>query len=436
MQHSEEQIYALAPDEASKKAGKGLASPSKWITRGINEQALWGECQGSGSKPYQAQVDLSSIAFKCSCPSRKFPCKHGLGLMLLNVQRPDLFTDPTVPAWVSDWISKRSEKEEKKVTTSDKPIDETAQTKRHEARTQKVSAGIQELQIWLKDIIRNGILAIPEKEDNYWDNMGRRMIDAQAPGLAAMVKTLGETKFWEDGWQSKFMDNLLRLFMVTESYQNLELVSPELRQDILRTIGFITSLEELKTQEGIKDTWLVLGKETNAVGALTTEQNWLFGLQSKKYALILQFYPKGQPVELSLIPGTYFNAELVFFPSAVPYRSLIKTQTGLTTALSTEVKGFADWRELALHETKVTGLLPFHSDMPVVAQQLSPIKIQQEWWLKDQKGYLCKISPAFKHLWKLLALSGGDPLTIAIIGKENNYLPIGVWHENTYKPLS
>ncbi|WP_431200157.1 SWIM zinc finger family protein [Mucilaginibacter sp. P19] len=113
MQLTEDQIYALAPDEASKKAGRDLANPAKWGSKGISEEALWGECQGSGSKPYQTQVDLGAIAFKCSCPSRKFPCKHGLGLMLLCARQPGLFAKSTMPAWVSDWINKRAEKEEK-----------------------------------------------------------------------------------------------------------------------------------------------------------------------------------------------------------------------------------------------------------------------------------------------------------------------------------
>jgi len=71
---SEDQILTLAPDESSKKSGKDLANPAKWVSKGVNEQALWGECQGSGSKPYQTQIDIINIAFKCSCPSRKFPC--------------------------------------------------------------------------------------------------------------------------------------------------------------------------------------------------------------------------------------------------------------------------------------------------------------------------------------------------------------------------
>jgi hypothetical protein len=68
LQLTEDQIYELAPDEASKKAGRDLAAPAKWVTKGINEQALWGECQGSGSKPYQTQVDLDCYRFQMFVP--------------------------------------------------------------------------------------------------------------------------------------------------------------------------------------------------------------------------------------------------------------------------------------------------------------------------------------------------------------------------------
>jgi hypothetical protein len=78
-----EQILKLAPDAVSAKAAQGLLAPKKWTSLGANESVLWGACQGSGANPYQTQIDLAEPAFKCSCPSRKFPCKHGLALFLL-----------------------------------------------------------------------------------------------------------------------------------------------------------------------------------------------------------------------------------------------------------------------------------------------------------------------------------------------------------------
>src|SRR4051812_26306442 len=106
-----EQVLALAPDPASAKAGKELAAQrKKWTNLGQDEQAAWGECQGSGSKPYQTKIDLSEPAFSCSCPSRKFPCKHGLGLFLMLVQQPAAFAGGPPPAWVADWLASRGQK--------------------------------------------------------------------------------------------------------------------------------------------------------------------------------------------------------------------------------------------------------------------------------------------------------------------------------------
>src|ERR1700733_14684548 len=102
-----EQVLALAPDPGSVKAGQGLANPSKWVSLGRGGRSVWGECQGSGKSPYRTQADLSGPAFHCSCPSRKFPCKHGLGLLLLLAANQARVPEAAAPPWVADWIAKR-----------------------------------------------------------------------------------------------------------------------------------------------------------------------------------------------------------------------------------------------------------------------------------------------------------------------------------------
>lgn len=413
-----------------------MANPAKWVSKGISEEALWGECQGSGSKPYQTQVDLGAIAFKCSCPSRKFPCKHGLGLMLLCARQPGLFAKSTMPAWVSDWINKRAEKEEKKVEkAAEKPVDENAQAKRVQAREQKVSAGIAELMVWIKDIVRGGILTIPEKTPAYWDNMARRMIDAQASGLAGMVRNLGATNFWNDGWQSGFIDKLLQLYLVAEGYNNIQNIDPDLQQDLRTVIGFNTNQEELRAQTGVRDTWLVIGKESRDEQQLTIEQNWLYGLETNSYALMLQFTVKGQIPPLNFSPGMYLDATLVYFPSALPYRAIVKDYNIIRQIDNVNIKTFAGWQQVAGYETILNSRLPFRSEMPLVIASLTPVFYQKQWWLQDSEGCLCKISATYTNIWQLIAISGGDPVNMAVIGRENEYRPIGVWYQNNYKSI-
>src|SRR5436305_479019 len=111
------QVSALAPDAASLTAARKLSG--KWRDTGWHGNAVWGLCQGSGSRPYQTIVDLAGPAYKCSCPSRKFPCKHALGLLLT-------WSGGAVPeagaltGYAAEWIGSRAERAAKTVATEPK----------------------------------------------------------------------------------------------------------------------------------------------------------------------------------------------------------------------------------------------------------------------------------------------------------------------------
>lgn len=112
-----EQVLALAPDDASRRAGSKLSGPSPWTETGAGGGAVWGLCKGSGSRPYQTVVDLdggSGPGYRCSCPSRKFPCKHAMGLLLLWAADEAVFPEdpegPEFPEWVGEWVDARRQR--------------------------------------------------------------------------------------------------------------------------------------------------------------------------------------------------------------------------------------------------------------------------------------------------------------------------------------
>src|SRR6186997_2045116 len=88
-----EQVVAVAPSPQSVAAAEPLAVPARWATTGADERALWGRCRGSGAEPYETAVDHVEVAWRCTCPSRKTPCKHALALLLLWIRGG-------VPAWI------------------------------------------------------------------------------------------------------------------------------------------------------------------------------------------------------------------------------------------------------------------------------------------------------------------------------------------------
>ncbi|MFA9211586.1 MAG: SWIM zinc finger family protein [Moraxellaceae bacterium] len=165
-----EQIIALAPDSSSEKNGRALANAAKWLTRGRSENAVWGECQGSGKNPYQTAIDLREPAFKCSCPSRKFPCKHALGLFLLFAAQENLFALENPPAFCGEWLEKRDAGKEKKeaqadseITAEEKEKREKSRAKRAFEREKKVAEGLRELEKKIANKLRQSITGSPNR---------------------------------------------------------------------------------------------------------------------------------------------------------------------------------------------------------------------------------------------------------------------------------
>jgi hypothetical protein len=434
MSLTEDQIIALAPDASSLKSGKDLATLSKWQLRGASDNALWGHCQGSGKLPYQTQIDVQHTAFKCSCPSRKFPCKHSLGLLLLYVREPAAFSKNQEPDWVSDWLNKRTEKVAKKVEEESKPVDAEAKSKRADARAKKVSGGIDDLQIWLKDLIRNGLLTLPERSYDYWQNTAKRMIDAQAPGLAGMVKGLGNINYFNDSWKHEVLNQLTKIYLVSESYNHLEALPEDFQQEIRTLVGFTQGKEELLAQQGTSDQWLVLARTLEDDEQLTIERNWLYGINSKRFALVLQFFANRQLPELSFMPGAAINAELVFYRGVHPYRALVRHQQSVEKLISPD---FHSSLSNALEEfSNVMIENPFHDRVPLLLGNVRFIKSGKKSYLMDNENNVVNVASTDAVAFKLLAVTGGKSCQIFALANEDEFEPLAVWASNNFITLT
>ena len=220
-----EQALALAPDDSSVKAARSLATPRPWSALGQNGRSIWGACQGSGKDPYLTQVDWEGPAFKCTCPSRKFPCKHGLALLLLLAEQPALFkegADP--PEWVATWIATLQQKAEAKAIVRETPpqVDEAARAKRVEQRAERVSDGIDLVELWLRDLLQQGLASAPSRGFGFWDQQAARLVDAQAPGLARLVRDLGSIAVSGAGWQDRMTRAIGRLVLLIHASRRLD----------------------------------------------------------------------------------------------------------------------------------------------------------------------------------------------------------------------
>ncbi len=420
-----EQILSLAPDASVAKDGQSLAAARKWVTLATlasHEEAAWGEIKGSGKTPYQTQIDLSGPAFKCSCPSHKRPCKHAVGLFLLYASQAALFVVAEPPEWVAAYLANRAKhaQQTKKVVT-----DSDSQVERAAERLAKVNAGLADLELWLRDIVRGGLASLPEQPQKFWRDMAARLIDAQAPGLARMVTDLSGLPASGEGWQERLLEHLAQLHLLIESFGRLDTLPVGTQADVRALIGWTQTKADVAEVEAVEDTWVVVGKRIINEEALRVQRTWLWGKQSQRPALLLDYAVPGQTFETNLIPGLAMPAQLTFFPSNYPLRALIRqaeppipiTSLSGTPTIDSAVAAYA--QALACN--------PWLDLFPMLLAGVIPLQTEAGWQVHDAANQVLPIAARFDKGWTLLALSGGEPLTVFGEWGGEVLLPLGAW---------
>lgn len=438
---SPEQVAALAPDASSRKAAEGLASPPKWLSLGqeATDQGakfLWGECPGSGSNPYQTAVALAEPAFHCSCPSRKFPCKHALALFLLFSRQPQQIPIASPPQWVSTWRHNLAARAAKTAAKSSSPAaGATAQARRAAKRAQTIANGLDELEQWLHDLIRHGLAAAQSQPYAYWQGMAARLVDAQAPGLSRQVRQIAGLVNSGAGWEERLLHRLGLLYLLIQGYRRLEALPPERQADVRAAVGWSVKREEVLTGSGARARWLIVGRRTEEEDGLRTQRTWLWNPQSSKPALILDFAYGGQPLDVTLLPGHELEAELLFYPSSAPLRAICKMRFTPLRPIS----------YLSQHETLATAVAQFNG---MIAQnpwleaaafpltQVTPVMDSSGSYLYDAAHNRLPITPSFAQNWELLALSGGHPIELVAEWDGATCLPLSVWDDGRFVSLS
>ncbi|MQY09585.1 hypothetical protein ACRB68_77110 [Actinomadura sp. RB68] len=412
-------MLGLAPDAASAKAGGKVAEPAKWGDAGCDGEAVWGECQGSGKSAYRACAELAEPAFRCSCPSRKFPCKHVLGLLLL-------WSDGAVgagarPEWVREWLEQRRQRaekaQEKKAVTAAKVKD----PKTAEARERQVAAGVADLDQWLRDQVAHGLAQAEKAPYRLWDDAARRLVDAKAGALAGQVRSLAAVPR-QPGWPGRLLEEYALLRLLVTAYGRDDLPGP-LRETVRARIGFTQGQDEVLAEgQRVRDRWCVIGSRDTAQDQLTTRRVWLRA-RSGRPALVLSFGAPGRPLDASLVVGTELDAELAFYPGAQPLRALVAERYGQAVPGvpdGTSVQGFLDEHAAAVAAD------PWLDRLPAVLEQVRLARDEQGLWAVD--GDEQSLPLRLADPWRLLAVSGGQPVTLAGEWTRQGLRALAAWH--------
>ncbi|MFE5679012.1 SWIM zinc finger family protein [Streptomyces erythrochromogenes] len=435
-----EQVLALAPDDASRKAGGRLGGAGPWSQIGGSASgSVWGLCKGSGSNPYRTVVDLTGPAYKCSCPSRKFPCKHALGLLLLwsaeGVGEPG-----EAPDWAAQWLADRAAKAARPAGAAAGPVDEEGARRRAERRAARIGAGVTELEQRLADLLRGGLAGQEHAGYAAWEETAARMVDAQAPGLAGRVRELGTIPSCGPGWPARMLEEAALLHLLDRAWMGVAGLPDQLAATVRSRVGLQASGEG----EAVRDRWLVLAQydSVSPDGRLTTRRIWLRGLAGGRPALVLDFGPPGRPPGLALPVGLVLEAEMRFRPGSAGLRADLGERFAAAVPCTEVPAGVGTQAALEAYGAALRDD-PWLESWPVVLGPVVPIPGELGWQLADAEGASALPVPltgagsrSRGGLWQLAALSGGGPVTVFGECGHRGFTPLTAWQPDSPEPVA
>ncbi|WP_018637607.1 SWIM zinc finger family protein [Parafrankia elaeagni] len=473
-----ETVLALAPDAAAARAGERLSGVSNWSGLGTSGDAAWGACRGSGATPYRVVVLCGAeAASTCSCPSRKFPCKHALGLLFLVSGSPGALAaggDP--PEWVSGWLGRRAARVDAAHaraaqraaaggTAGGSGASGTARSAssvralaRREAR---VDAGVAELNRWLCDIARDGLGAAQAQPAAWWEGLAARMVDAQAPGLADVVREMARLAARGGAdWPDRLTDRLGCLHLLLQGWSRRAQLPPELVDVVRDRVGFSRATADVLAGDRLAGPMDVLGERLFQAGKLQGRRQWLRSSPTGPLAPLVSFGVGRNPPPPGLPVLTRVQAEVAVYPGRRPARLALAGATGAPEPL-TELAGLrppspgsgpepgpegsgsaaATWREvLSAHAATLTAD-PWADPVAFVVRGITILPAaagdrhtapaaragagdgrrssgveSAGWLLRDSAGQALPLAgdAAARWGWWLLAVGGGHPLDLVV----------------------
>lgn len=444
MELTTEQVLALAPDAGVAASGKKLSGAKGWSELGQNQEAIWGEFQGSAR--YQVRAAFSDLTVRCSCPSRKFPCKHGVGLLLLAATNPAVLPAAEPPEWVTSWLTRRAanaeQREAKAVAQQGDAITDTTPTAQEtrpkqgsDRRRARVHAGLEALDLWLDDLIRNGLAQVATQPLNFWEDQAARLTDAQAPGLAGRLRRMAALPNGSPDWPTRLLAALGRVALLTHAFRRLDELDPLLREDVRGAIGWtLTQQEVISRGEKIADRWQILGQRVSSDDRLRTQRTWLFGTATGRYGMVLQFAHGSRSFENQYVLGTTTEATLAFWPSACPLRAIIAEQKDGATKI-VDIAGHHSLGALLDAVAKATARQPWLDRFPAVLKGVRLIPgVATSWLLRDEQGLTLPLH-GDDH-WHALAIAGGEPCDLIAEWDSVALLPLAMMMAGNYYTLS
>lgn len=456
---SVEQVESVAPSASAVSAARAIASPHDWTATGADARAVWGAYQGTAAEPYSTVVDHVAVGFRCTCASRRRPCKHAIALLLMwcGGQVADRATPPAVEAWLASRSPAPAEAtgtpaggpgeaggagdaggpaDAGGADEASGPVDGAGEIddvppppperdERDAARDDRVArmmAGLTELDRWLDDRIRTGLADPALARYGTWDALAARLVDAQAGSLANRIRRLAGLVGASPDWHDEVLAELGLLHLLSRAGRRLGSLPDPLADAVATTVGW--QVRKADVLAGVPDTdrWVIAGRSDQREDRIEVRRHWLRGSASGRWALVLSFAAFRQSLDTSLEVGTAVEADLHRYPGPA-LRAIVGRRHALPEAAappSTSIAGACD----EIGTTLATE--PWLDRVPATVRA-RPSRSGDRWVLTDGTGSVPMLDDvSADRLATLLALSAGAPVDVTIEWTPQGVIPVAI----------
>lgn len=186
---TEDFIINSAPNSNAVANARKISSKGGFysLNKTADDTLIYGECKGSGAKPYYTSADFmgDTPVFRCSCPSRQFPCKHSIAIMFDWLAGKN-FEVSEVP---DDIVSKRKriENKAKKAESGETPKPKKPNTSAVKKKLKKQREGLELAESFVNDILSRGISSINNASCSQYQALAKQLGDYYLPEPQAIM---------------------------------------------------------------------------------------------------------------------------------------------------------------------------------------------------------------------------------------------------------
>ncbi len=228
-----------------------------------------------------------------------------------------------------------------------------------------------------------------------------------------------------EGWPRRVLDRLGRIHLLVRAAERMEALPEDLAADVRVALGRPQGKEEATGV--VADRWCVAGQVLEEEERLRVRRSWLVGRKTGRRALVMDYAAGGQPIDASLVAGMEFEGEVAYYPARLPLRALVRARSGPARAIEAGIAAESDvGAELGAYARGLASV-PWLERWPLLLTACTPALEGARWVLRDGAGATLPVRPVFAGMWRLMALSGGRPVSVCGEWDGEFATPLGVW---------